>query len=170
MFHGSVTGGDYVVDATKFAEEVGGVAAFVEGVGPRPWEVEGIRVPIYVAYGKDYERALAISDVPLPPIITWPGLAGLIADADAVALHGSDHPANRYYLERLGKPYITLSDLDGGPQCRGVVQPLVLFRGWTYSRFAKSLKGCVLREPLGLMPEFAKLARTIVNRFVSGVE
>ena len=170
VFHGSVTGGDYVSDATRFAEEVGGVATFVEGVGPRPWEVEGVRVPIYVAYGRDYERALALSDVPLPPIIAWPGLNKLIADADLVALHGSNHPANQYYLKRLGKPYITLGDLNGEARCSGVVRPLVLFRGWTYSRFLKSLRGCVVREPLGLVPGFASLAKSLIDTFIRGVE
>jgi len=57
-----------VEEANWFAEELGGAAAFVEGVGPRPWELEGVKVPIYVSFGRDYERGVSMSDLAVAEI------------------------------------------------------------------------------------------------------
>ena len=155
-------------EANWFAEELGGVAAFVEGAGPRPWELEGIKVPIYVAFGRDYERGVSMSDLAIPPVIAWPGLKSLLSGVDAVALHGSKHPANAAYLERLGKPYATLDF--PGVKCPARVQPLVLFHGWTYDALVGKLAGCEVGEPLSHLASFVDLARRVVWAYLSGMD
>ncbi|WP_252900243.1 hypothetical protein [Vulcanisaeta sp. JCM 14467] len=72
VLHGS-RDPDYINSVKRFAEGVGISYAFISYSKPSINDVAGdIYIPLFVGYGKDYERAVSITGFEAPPLLRWP--------------------------------------------------------------------------------------------------
>lgn len=74
VLHGSQDP-DYIDSVRHFAENVGLYYAFISYSKPSINDVVGdVYIPLFIGYGKDYERAVAVTGFEAPPLLEWPGV------------------------------------------------------------------------------------------------
>ncbi|CCC80802.1 sirohydrochlorin chelatase [Thermoproteus tenax] len=125
----------YRESVERFAGRLGLKYAFLEGFEPRPGV---LYLPIFVAPGADYRKALSLANLKAPPLIRWPGFADYLRSlrADVYIFHGSDEPE---YINEVASLGLRFAFIEGEPSlksvgCRGLGAPVVLTRGIIYDR------------------------------------
>ncbi|MEZ0319397.1 MAG: hypothetical protein ABWK05_05320 [Pyrobaculum sp.] len=160
IFHGS-RDPDHNKQAEELARKIGADYAFLE---TEPLYKGGLGIPVFIADGADYRRALEIATVKAPPLVKWPGFREYLASqgAQLYIFHGPD----RGDVAELGLP---LAFLYGEPNIRNApcvktAAPVVLTRGYIYKQIEKLYSRCQARllPPLAEQPTFVEyLRRTI---------
>lgn len=89
LFHGS-RDHQHNEQAKALAEAVGAGYAFMEAE-PR-FAGEGLAIPMFIADGEDYRKALAAATVKSPPLLKWPGFVDYLRSlgAQLYIFHGPD--------------------------------------------------------------------------------
>ncbi|MEZ0248086.1 MAG: transposase, partial [Thermoproteus sp.] len=139
----------YLESVRKFAEALGLGYAFLEGFTP----IRGaVYVPVFIAGGSDYRRALRLSGSSIPPLARWPGFKEYLKGLGAAVyiFHGSREEEYIEDVRSLGLPYVFLEgEPPVGPDaCKGVGAPVVLTRGVIYDRMASAWRDAGCREEL----------------------
>lgn len=157
IFHGS-RDPDHNQQAAELAKAVGAGYAFME-VEPR--FRGGLGVPVFVADGADYRRALEIATVKAPPLLGWPGFAEYLKGlgAQLYIFHGPDGGD----VAALGLPVAFLEgepNVDKAP-CVETAAPVVLTRGYIYKKIEAKYRRCRARllPPLAEQPAFVDYLR-----------
>lgn len=167
IFHGS-RDPDHNRQAAELARAVGADYAFME---TEPKFRGGLGVPMFVADGADYRRALEIATVKAPPLVKWPGFAEYLRGlgAELYIFHGPD----RGDVASLGLPVAFIEgepNLDKAP-CVEVAAPVVITRGHIYKLIQAKYSRCPARlmPPLAEQPKFVEYLRKtlplVVQRF-----
>ncbi|BDR91947.1 hypothetical protein Vsou_10400 [Vulcanisaeta souniana JCM 11219] len=147
VLHGS-RDSEYVDSVRHFAERVGVLYAFVSLSRPSVNEAEGdVYIPLFIGYGKDYERAVSITGFETPPVLRWPRIKDFLISLGPglYVFHGDPDPRFLEDTNRLGlrdiaflkiKP--TLRDYMSS-RCPGKVIPVVLTHGVIYREILRTV-------------------------------
>ena len=161
LFHGSRDQG-HNKQAKSLAEAVGVRYAFME-IEPR-FSGEGLAVPVFIADGEDYRKALKVATVKSPPLLGWPGFVDYLRrlGAELYIFHGPD----RGDVVATGLPAAFLHgepNIETAP-CVDVAAPVVLTRGYIYKKIQERYGRCraELLPPLAEQPEFIKYLREAI--------
>ncbi|MEM1597061.1 MAG: hypothetical protein QXP31_04415 [Pyrobaculum sp.] len=160
IFHGS-RDPDHNRQAAELAKKIGADYAFLE---TEPFYKGGLGVPLFVADGADYRKALQIAPVKAPPLVKWPGfkeyLEGL--GAQLYIFHGPD----KGDVAQLGLP---TAFLEGEPNirdapCVKTAAPVVITRGHIYKQIERLYSRCQthLLPPLAEQPPFIEFLRRAI--------
>jgi len=148
IFHGSPDA-EHNKQAAMLAKAVGAGYAFLEA---EPMFTGGLGMPVFVADGADYRKALSIAAVKAPPLVKWPGFREFLLSlgAQLYIFHGPD----RGDVGALGLP---VAFLEGEPNirdapCVNVAAPVVLTRGYIYKKIESLYARCGAR----LLPPLAE--------------
>jgi hypothetical protein len=162
LFHGS-RDHQHNEQAKALAEAVGAGYAFME-VEPR-FAGEGLAIPMFIADGEDYRKALAAATVKSPPLLKWPGFVDYLRSLGAQLhiFHGPDATGD---VKATGIPVAFLygePNVDTAP-CVDVAAPVVLTRGYIYKKIQERYGRCKakLLPPLAEQPEFIKYLRETI--------
>ncbi|MEL9990284.1 MAG: transposase [Thermoproteus sp.] len=161
----------YLESVRAFAEALGLRYAFLEDFSP----IHGaVYVPVFIASGGDYRRALRLSGSSIPPLARWPGFKEYLKGLGAAVyiFHGSRDVEYVEDVRSLGLPYVFLEGEPSiGPDaCRGVGAPVVLTRGVIYDRIVSAWRsaGCrgellpPLFEQEGFARYFSEALRSLI--------
>jgi hypothetical protein len=166
IFHGSRDPA-HNEQARRLAEAVGVRYAFMEA---EPRFAGGLGVPIFVADGADYRKALEVATVKAPPLLRWPGFLDYLKGlkAQLYIFHGPDHFGE---IKATGLPAAFLygdPNIDEAP-CVDVAAPVVLTRGYIYSMIKKKYRRCGARllPPLAEQPAFVEYLREALPKILA---
>ena len=161
----------YVESVDMFARRLGLRYVFLKDLRREPGAVY---VPIFVAGGGDYRRAVALSSSSVPPLARWPGFGEYLKalGAGIYIFHGGDDEEYVSDILSLGLPYVFLEGRPSiGPEsCRDVGAPVVLTRGVIYDRIEAAWRraGCrgrllpPLFEQEGFASYFSRALREVL--------
>lgn len=163
----------YVDSVEAFAKRLGVGYAFLKDFERRPGVVY---VPVFVASGGDYRRAVQLSGSSVPPLVRWPGFGEYLKSlgADVYIFHGGDDEEYISDVRSLGLPYAFLEGAPSiGPEsCGGTAAPVVLTRGVIYERIEAAWRsaGCggELLPPLFEQEEFAAYFSRALKLLLAG--
>ena len=162
LFHGS-RDRQHNEQAKALAEAVGAGYAFMEAESR--FAGEGLAIPLFVADGEDYRRALAVATVKSPPLLKWPGFVDYLRSlgAQLYIFHGPDRAGE---IKAAGMPVAFLygePNVDMAP-CVDVAAPVVLTRGYIYKKIQERYGRCKAKlfPPLAEQPGFIKYLREAI--------
>ncbi|WP_054842203.1 hypothetical protein [Vulcanisaeta distributa] len=172
VLHGS-RDPNYVNSVRRFAENVGVDYAFVSYSKPSINEVVGdLYIPLFIGYGKDYERAVDIAGFEAPPLLKWPGIRDFLLSLGPglYVFHGDN---DQRFIENVGD--LNLYDVAFlkieptlrsylANHCPNRVIPVVLTQGMIYKEILTMVKNScpnaeVLRPPLFELQRFMNYFR-----------
>jgi len=166
LFHGS-RDHQHNEQAKALAEAVGAGYAFME-TEPR-FAGEGLAIPMFIADGEDYRKALAAATVKSPPLLKWPGFVNYLRSLGAplYILHGPDATGE---VKATGIPVAFLygePNVDAAP-CVDVAAPVVFTRGYIYKKIQERYGRCKakLLPPLAEQQEFIKYLRETIPKIL----
>lgn len=165
IFHGS-RDEEHNRQARQLAETLGYSYAFMER---EPYFNSGLGIPMFIADGADYRKALHVATVKSPPLIKWPGFVEYLKTlgAELYIFHGPDHGGE---IGGLGLP---VAFLEGEPNvstapCVKTAAPVVLTRGYIYKKIAAAYSRCgaELLPPLVEQRQFVEYLRQVIPHIV----
>lgn len=171
LLHGSRDPG-YLDSVEKFAKRLGVGYAFLENFEKRPGVVY---VPVFVARGEDYRRAVYLSGSSTPPLARWPGFGDYLRslNADIYIFHGSYDEEYISDVRSLGLPYVFLEGMPSitPESCGDVGAPVVLTKGVIYERIKSAWRGAgckgILLPPLFEQEGFISYFSNALKRLLS---
>ncbi len=140
VLHGS-RDNEYVDSVRYFAERVGVLYAFVSLSKPSIDDAKGdVYMPLFIGYGKDYDRAVSITGFETPPILRWPQFKDFLINLGPglYVFHGDldqrfIEDTNRLGLQDMAFLRIKPALRDYvSKRCPGRVIPVVLTHGVIY--------------------------------------
>ena len=171
VLHGS-RDPDYIDSVRRFAESLGIGYAFVSYSRPSISDVVGdVYMPLFVGYGKDYDRAVAATGFETPPLLRWPHVRDFLLSLGPglYVLHGDDDP--RFINDVSGLGIRDMAFLNIEPtlenyltnHCPGRVIPIVLTQGVIYKEVVNTVKNSCpdteVLKPLFELREFMEYFR-----------
>ncbi|ACB40817.1 hypothetical protein [Pyrobaculum neutrophilum] len=160
IFHGS-RDPTHNAQAAEIAKALGVSYAFLEAAEPR-YRGGGLGVPMFIADGSDYRKALEVAAVKAPPLLGWPGFVEYLRGlgADLYIFHGPDAEGQ---IRGTGLPVALLHgepNVESAP-CVAAAAPVVLTRGVIYNEIARRYGRCRTRllPPLAEQPGFIEYLR-----------
>ncbi|GAB6943873.1 hypothetical protein [Vulcanisaeta sp. JCM 14467] len=140
VLHGS-RDPDYINSVKRFAEGVGISYAFISYSKPSINDVAGdIYIPLFVGYGKDYERAVSITGFEAPPLLRWPHVGDFLLSLGPglYVFHGENDQRLIDDINRLGLHDVVFLKIEPTLRnyltnhCPDRVIPVVLTQGVIY--------------------------------------
>ncbi|ADY02044.1 hypothetical protein VMUT_1843 [Vulcanisaeta moutnovskia 768-28] len=147
VLHGSQDS-DYVSSVRYFASRVGVNYAFISYTKPLVSDTIGdLYMPLFVGYGKDYEKAVLMTGFRTPPLLRWPRIKEFLLSMGPglYVFHGDTNPRFINDVGKLGlhdvaflKIKQTLEEYVSN-HCPDRVIPVVLTRGVIYKEIVNTV-------------------------------
>ncbi len=174
VLHGS-RDPDYLSSVESFAKNVGVSYAFTSYSKPSINDVTGdIYIPLFIGYGKDYERAVAITGFEAPPMLEWPHVRDFLLSLGPglYVFHGENDPRFIDSVSKLsiqGIAFLKIKPTLEGyliNHCPSKVIPVVFTQGVIYKEILtvvrKSCSNTEVLKPLFELQEFIAYFRDLL--------
>ncbi|ADN50393.1 hypothetical protein [Vulcanisaeta distributa] len=174
VLHGS-RDPDYLSSVESFAKNVGVSYAFTSYSEPSINNVIGdIYIPLFIGYGKDYERAVAITGFETPPMLEWPYVRDFLLSLGPglYVFHGENDPRFIDSVSKLSIQDIVFLKIEPMLEdylinhCPGKVIPVVFTQGVIYKEIStvvrKSCSNTEVLKPLFELQEFITYFRNLL--------
>lgn len=179
VLHGS-DDQEYIESVRSFTNKVGVHYAFASYAHPLVNEVIGdVYIPLFIGYGKDYEKAVNTSGFLTPPILEWPGFRNLLLSLGPglYVFHGENDEEFNKEVRNVGINDIAFLTINPTlteylhHDCPNKVIPVVLTRGIIYRKIVSIVKETCpdthVEKPLLELEGFVKYFKESLNWVIS---